>query len=91
MNGSGLRLVMSQPEATLYIQPPMFDTTVATQITANVLWRNGAPAELTAGDGKVVDEFFTSGMGRLVRALRRHDCIAPRHYCALRRNCIHIL
>jgi hypothetical protein len=35
MKGLGSRLVMSQPEATLYIQPPMFETTVAIQITAN--------------------------------------------------------
>jgi len=31
------RLVMSRPEATLYIQPPMFETTVAIQITVNAL------------------------------------------------------
>jgi hypothetical protein len=29
MNGSGLRLVISQPAAALYIQPPIFDTIVA--------------------------------------------------------------
>src|SRR5208282_3288455 len=45
MNGLGSRLVISQPEATLYIQPPMFETTVAIQITAKVRWRNGAQAE----------------------------------------------
>jgi len=28
---------MSQPEATLYIQPPTFETTVAIQITVNAL------------------------------------------------------
>jgi hypothetical protein len=33
----GSRLVISQPEATLYIQPPMFETTVAIQITVNAL------------------------------------------------------
>jgi hypothetical protein len=43
--GSGLRLVMSQPEATLYIHVPMFETTVATQISAKILWRNGAHGE----------------------------------------------
>ncbi len=36
---------MSQPDATLYIQPPIFDTTVAVQISANVRWRKGAHAE----------------------------------------------
>jgi len=44
VSGSGSRLVMSQPEATLYIQPPIFDTTVALQMMAKVLWRNGAHA-----------------------------------------------
>jgi hypothetical protein len=42
MKGSGLRLVMSQPEAALYIQPPTLETSVAVQITANAEWRNGA-------------------------------------------------
>src|SRR5579862_7516262 len=45
VSGSVSRLVMSQPEATLYIQPPIFDTTVAPQMTAKVLWRKGAHAE----------------------------------------------
>ena len=36
MSGSGLRLVISQPDAALYIQPPMFETTVAVQITAKI-------------------------------------------------------
>src|ERR1700732_4928073 len=48
MNGSASRLVISQPEATLYIQPPTFDTTVAVQISANVRWRNGAHTEAVA-------------------------------------------
>ena len=42
---------MSQPDATLYIQPPMFETTVAVQISANARLRNGAHAEPAAGDG----------------------------------------
>ncbi|HMH28362.1 MAG TPA: hypothetical protein VK580_07240 [Steroidobacteraceae bacterium] len=37
MNAFELRLVMSQPEATLDIQPPMFETTVAIQMTVNAL------------------------------------------------------
>jgi hypothetical protein len=40
---------MSQPHATLYIQPPIFDTTVAIQMTVNVRWRKGAHAELGCG------------------------------------------
>ena len=35
MNGSGLRLVISQPDAALYIQLPMFETTVAVHSTEN--------------------------------------------------------
>ena len=61
MNGSGSRLVISQPEATLYIQPPMFETTVAVQITANALWRNGAQAELAAGGGGEAGGLFAVG------------------------------
>src|SRR5271169_1058568 len=41
-NGSGLRLVISQPQAALYIQPPTLETNVAVQITAKAGWRNGA-------------------------------------------------
>jgi hypothetical protein len=36
INGYELRLVISQPDAALYIQPPMFEITVAVHITANV-------------------------------------------------------
>src|ERR1700691_3933181 len=42
INGSGSRLVISQPEAALYIQPPTLETTVAVHITVNAVWRNGA-------------------------------------------------
>jgi hypothetical protein len=44
---------MSHPLATLYIQPPMFETTVATQMTVNVRWRNGAQAEGVARGGEL--------------------------------------
>src|SRR5208337_4375226 len=59
MNGSGSRLVMSQPLATLYIQPPMFDTTVAIQITVNALWRNGAHAEEAGCGGEMLEGTLT--------------------------------
>jgi hypothetical protein len=36
---------MSQPEAAEDIHPPMFETTVAIQMTVNVLWRNGAQGD----------------------------------------------
>ena len=34
--GSASSVVISQPQATLYIQPPTLETTVATQMTANI-------------------------------------------------------
>ena len=43
--GPGLRPVISQPEAALYIQPPTLETTVAIQITAKARCRNGALKE----------------------------------------------
>jgi len=42
ISGSGLRLVISQPEAALYIQLPTLETSVAVQMTVNATWRNGA-------------------------------------------------
>src|SRR5580692_7095873 len=63
MNGLGSRLVMSQPEATLYIQPPMFEITVAAQTTANTLWRNGAQADASAGgDGAAGGSFVVGAL-----------------------------
>jgi len=50
----GSRLVISQPEATLYIQPPTFETTVAIQMTVKALLRNGLFAGADAGAGGVV-------------------------------------
>ena len=41
MKGLESRLVMSHPEAAEDIHPPMFETTVAIQMTVKVLWRNG--------------------------------------------------
>src|ERR1700722_15556833 len=42
-SGAELRLIISQPEAAVYIHQPTFETTVAAQITANVLSRKGDP------------------------------------------------
>src|SRR5215831_14569151 len=47
MSGSGLRLVISQPDAALYIELPTFAMTVAVQITANAGCRNGLKGEPT--------------------------------------------
>jgi hypothetical protein len=45
MRGLESRLVMSHPEAAEDIHPPMFETTVAIQMTVKVLWRNGAQGD----------------------------------------------
>jgi hypothetical protein len=45
----------------LYIQPPMFETTVAAQITANVLTRKGAHADAAARGSGVVEGSFACG------------------------------
>src|SRR5208283_4738731 len=75
MNGSGLRLVMSQPDATLYIQPPMFETTVAVQITANVRLRNGTNALAAVGGRKSGAGYFAGGALILVdQKLSRDSC-----------------
>jgi hypothetical protein len=42
IKGSGLRLVISQPDAVPYIQLPTLETRVAVQITAKTGWRNAA-------------------------------------------------
>jgi hypothetical protein len=53
---------MSQPDATLYIQPPMFETTVAAHITVNARWRNGAhAATMGVRCGAVVEDSFVVG------------------------------
>src|SRR5438105_14129804 len=59
MNASGLRLVISQPDAALNIHPPMFATTVAVHSSANVGWRNGLHDEVAA---------FTEAAGRCLSA-----------------------
>src|SRR6266404_2745510 len=46
MNGSGLRSVISQPDAALYIQPPILEMTVAPHTTEKLAWRNGLQGEL---------------------------------------------
>src|ERR1700735_3781903 len=74
-SGSGLRLVISQPDAVEYIQPPTFDTRVAVQITANAEWRNGATndtavAELLPGAALMIRS-TPSSSGAIRRAMRR--------------------
>src|SRR5262245_15644728 len=45
-SGSGLRLVISQPDAALYIQVPTLATTVATHSTVYAECRNGLHGEV---------------------------------------------
>ena len=49
MNGSGSRLVISQPAAAFCIQVPILATTVAIQSTVKVGWRNGLSDEASPG------------------------------------------
>jgi hypothetical protein len=52
-------LVISHPDAVLYIQEPIFETTVAVHITVNGLCRNGLQAEYgTFIEGFVEDLFL---------------------------------
>jgi hypothetical protein len=48
---------MSQPDAALYIQPPILEMTVAPHTTEKLAWRNGLQGELAlplAGVGFVL-------------------------------------
>ena len=45
-----MRLVISQPEAALYIQVPILAITVAVHSTAKFVWRKGLHGELVATD-----------------------------------------
>ena len=65
ISGEGLRLVISQPDAALYIQPPMFEITVAVQMTANVLCRNGLQAEFGRWLEGVAGSAFSSRGAKL--------------------------
>src|SRR5271156_4077304 len=74
MNALESRLVISQPEATLYIQPPTFETTVAIQITVNALWRNGFPAWVAGCEFEVAGaSFMTAWSNDSFRADTRNN------------------
>ena len=49
MNGSGLRSVINQPAAVLYIHPAMFDTTAAIHNAVKLPYRNGPRRESADG------------------------------------------
>ena len=58
---------MSQPDAALYIQPPILDTSVAVQMTANALWRNGAAKDVVFAGAVAVVGLMTGSSTRRVR------------------------
>src|SRR5215469_9411568 len=49
VSGSGLRLVISQLDAAVYIQVPILAARLAVQITVKAGWRNGPQAEACGG------------------------------------------
>jgi len=59
MNGSAFRPVINQPEAALYIQVPMLETTVALQITVNASCRNAPQGER----GLLAEAFGAASVG----------------------------
>jgi hypothetical protein len=71
ISGEGLRLVISQPDAALYIQPPIFEMTVAVQMTANVLCRNGLQAEFGRWVEGVAGSAISSRGAKLAEPLGR--------------------
>jgi cytochrome c oxidase assembly factor CtaG len=56
ISGSVVSVVINQPAAALYIQPPMFDTTVATHTSANMRCRKGAHADTVAAECVTADD-----------------------------------
>jgi hypothetical protein len=65
MNGSGLRPVISQPAAVLYIQLPIFETIVASHSAAKLGYWNG-PRREGAGAGDAARVLSSRVMGVLL-------------------------
>ena len=79
MNGSGLSVVMSQPDAALYIQLPMFANTVAVQSTENVAWRNGFHGDVALDAVEGGEELvfkLSPQIGDAPRTPTKPECIA---------------
>src|ERR1700730_3697245 len=96
MNGSGSRPVIRQPAAAFYIQAPIFETTVASQSTVKVRWRNGLSGEASLGGelagGLVSTEPMLStsrGQGpaiirhKTARLAQGRQCVASRRLARL--------
>jgi hypothetical protein len=62
IRGSALKLVMSQPDAALYIQVPTFETTVALHITVKAAWPNGLHGDIAAcAEDEIAGSVVASG------------------------------
>jgi hypothetical protein len=83
MNGSGSRLVISHPDAALYIQLPTFATTVAVQTTAKAGCRNGLQGEPTLAEAEDETLALISGPG-LNRRQNRSTSLEPQFAPAAR-------
>ncbi len=77
ISGLGSRVVISQPEAALYIQPPTLETSVAVQITANAGWRKGAvnDAAFTGPAAAVLMQFTPAAGAPSIGPLRRPETV----------------
>src|SRR5262249_32813669 len=82
-SGAGSRLVISQPEAALYIQLPTFATTVAIHSTVNVACRNGLQAELGTS-ATVLPEVPVTRCCRVGRSTIRMRLERPNKRCYVR-------
>src|SRR5262249_1267553 len=82
-SGSGSRLVISQPDAALYIQLPTLATTVEIHSTVNGACRNGLQAELGAS-AAVLPEVPTTRCCRIGRSTIRMRIERPNNYCYAR-------
>jgi hypothetical protein len=70
MSGSGLRLVISHPDAALYIQLPMLAMTVAVHSTENVAWPNGLHGEETGAVFGKGSELALTGRRQIAHDIR---------------------
>src|SRR5437016_3368510 len=76
--GSAFRVVINQPEAALYIQVPMLETTVAVQITVNALWRNALQGLRGDSPAGVETDFSSVRDGSIHRPLANASTRAAR-------------
>jgi hypothetical protein len=77
MNGSGLRLVISQPDAALYIHPPIFDTMVAIHSAVKLACRKGPKLDRAGGAAAVLGltSLLMPASSRVDKSFGREICI----------------